>query len=72
MVDEEPGLYWDATYAIALALLANYPALKPDEVGLDGLARLVENLPNFRDDPRLATERILMDIQIVWYEEATQ
>ena len=71
MVDDGPELYWDATYAIAISLLAQYPALNPTEVGLDKLARLVESLPNFRDDPRLANERILMDIQIVWYEEAT-
>ena len=71
MADEGPALYWDSTYAIALALQARYPALNPVEVGLEEMARLVESLPNFRDDPRLATERILMDIQIVWYEEAT-
>lgn len=71
MADEGPELYWDATFAIALALMAHYPAADPAEVGLEKLARLVESLPNFRDDPRLANERILMDIQIVWYEEAT-
>ena len=71
MGDEGSELYWDATYAIALALLAQYPDQDPEETGLAEVARLVESLPNFRDDPRLATERILMDIQIVWYEEAT-
>lgn len=71
MGDEGLELYWDATYAIALALSAQYPNQDPDEVGLDELAQMVESLPNFRDDPRLATERILMDIQIVWYEETT-
>jgi FeS assembly protein IscX len=69
--EEGPELFWDATYAIAVSLMARYPELDPEKVGLDQLARLVESLPNFQDDPRLATERILMDIQIVWYEEAT-
>ena len=67
----EPGpeLYWDATYAIAVALTAQYPTLVPDRIGLAELARLVEALPDFRDDPALANERILADIQITWYEE---
>lgn len=66
-----PELYWDATYAIALSLLDEYPELDPRSVGLSELSCLVEGLPNFKDDPALATERILMDIQIIWYEEAT-
>ena len=62
-------LYWDATYAIALALLENYPQLSVQTVGLDQLFELVINLPDFQDDPELATERILLDILNVWYEE---
>lgn len=72
MLNEGIELYWDATYAIALSLMEQHPDLRPDHVGLEELAELVENLPNFRDDPALANERILMDIQITWYEEATQ
>lgn len=63
------GLYWDATYAIAIALIEHYPELDPVEVGTLELANLVEALPNFKDDPELVTERILKDIQITWYEE---
>ena len=70
MFDENLELYWDATYAIAVSLIARYPERNPRDVGLDELARLVESLPNFKDDPALANERILMDIQISWYEEA--
>lgn len=66
-----PELYWDSSYAIALALIDRYPELDPEYVGLDELADMVEALPGFRDDPALVTERILIDIQIVWYEEAT-
>jgi len=64
-------LYWDSTYAIALALIEQHPDLDPEDVGLAELAELIENLPGFSDDPELATERILLDIQIVWYEETT-
>lgn len=68
MIDE---LYWESTYAIALALIQHHPDLDPEDVGLGEMAELIENLPGFSDDPALATERILLDIQIVWYEEIT-
>ena len=64
-------LYWDSTYAIALALIEHYPEVDPEDVGLYEMAQLVEKLPEFSDDPALVTERILLDIQIVWYEEVT-
>jgi FeS assembly protein IscX len=70
--EDRPELYWDATYAIALALLEQYPEVQPGEVGLHELAKLVAALPDFRDDPALANERILMDIQITWFEEARE
>ncbi|MBP8000731.1 MAG: Fe-S cluster assembly protein IscX [Chloroflexi bacterium] len=62
-------LYWDSTYAIVVALMARFPHLQPEMVGLDELTDMVENLPGFVDDPALATERMLLDIQITWYEE---
>ncbi len=63
-------LYWDSTYAVAIALMAQHPAVNPEDVGLFELADLVELLPGFQDDPTVVTERILLDIQTVWYEEA--
>ena len=68
MIDE---LYWDSTYAIAMALIEQHPALSPEDVGLREMVELIENLPSFSDDSALATERILLDIQIIWYEEMT-
>ena len=65
------ALYWDSTYAIALALMAEYPERTPNDVGLVELAVMVQALPGFADDPALVTERILLDIQTVWYEEMT-
>ena len=65
-------LYWDSTYAIAMALLEIYPSLNPQEIGLARLENLVQNLPDFLDDPTLVTERMLQDIQITWYEEYTE
>jgi len=65
------ALYWDSTFAIALAIMKHCPERKPDDVGLVELAAIVQALPGFADDPELATERILLDIQTVWYEEMT-
>lgn len=69
MLDAGPALYWDSTYAIALALLEYHAELKPEDVGLNELGRIVMSLPNFRDDPLMANDRLLLDIQIAWYEE---
>ena len=71
MTGSAPELYWDATYAIVVALMEHFPERNPETVGLDELAELVQSLPGFSDDPALVTERILLDIQVVWYEEAT-
>jgi FeS assembly protein IscX len=66
-----PELYWEATYAIAMALIEHFPDHSPEDVGLNELAQIVQSLPGFNDDPGLVTKQILLDIQTVWYEEAT-
>ena len=66
-----PELYWEATYAIVMALIEQFPDHNPEDVGLNELAQIVQSLPGFNDEPGLETERILLDIQTVWYEEAT-
>ena len=70
MSDQVAELYWDSTYAIAIALLENYPQSDPENFGLEEMARMVEELPGFEDDPSQVTEQLLLDIQTVWYEEA--
>jgi FeS assembly protein IscX len=69
MKDTEQELYWDSAYAIALALMTHFPERNPEEIGLIELAEMIETLPGFKDEPVLATEQILMDIQSTWYEE---
>lgn len=69
--DHIPALYWDATYAIAMALIEYHPDLYPEDVGINELAELIQVLPGFCDDPALANEQIILEIQTVWYEEAT-
>ena len=66
-----PELFWESTYAIVMALMTHFPDRDPAKVGIHELAELIESLPNFNDDPAMVAERILMDIQIVWYEEAS-
>jgi FeS assembly protein IscX len=66
-----PELYWEATYAIAMALIKHFPGHNPEDVGLNELAQIIQSLPGFNDEPGLVTEQILLDIQTVWYEEAT-
>ena len=70
MSDQVNDLYWDSTYAVAVALMERHPQRNPEEVGLLELAELVMDLPGFRDDFSLVTDQILLDIQTVWYEEA--
>lgn len=69
-MDDPQELFWDATYAIVLALIEQYPQKSPEDVGLNEMAEMIEQLPGFSDNPATVTERILIDIQIVWYEEA--
>ena len=66
---EAPELYWDSTYAVAMALIDQFPDVSAENVGLLELADLVEQLDGFADDPALVTDRILLDIQTVWVEE---
>ncbi len=71
MTEHTPELFWDSTYAIVVALMEQHPQRRPEAVGLEELTALVESLPGFQDDPALMTERLLLDILTVWYEEAT-
>ncbi len=64
-------LYWESTYAVAMALIEIYPNTNPEEVGLSQMTDMILALPGFSDDPSMVTERILLDIQIVWFEEAS-
>ena len=68
---DAPELYWDSTYAIAMALIDQLSHVQPENVGLLELTDLIETLDGFADDPALVTDRILLDIQTVWVEELT-
>jgi FeS assembly protein IscX len=62
-------LNWDATYAIAKALIYQYPDVKLEDVSLRQVYLWTIGLPDFSDDPLIANEGILEDIYKVWFEE---
>lgn len=63
------ALYWDGAYAIARRLRAERPAVDLSQVTLNVLYDWVVALPDFRDDPHLATDELLSAIYQEWYEE---
>lgn len=70
--DSDMPLYWEASYEIVLALMAAYPEVDIDSVGLNQLYEWIIALPNFADDPELANEEILSGILREWYEEINE
>ncbi|HEX2620110.1 MAG TPA: Fe-S cluster assembly protein IscX [Phototrophicaceae bacterium] len=66
---EPAPLTWEATYEIALSLIAAHPDVDPDSIGLQQLLEMVLALPDFADDPVLVNDGILSDILREWYEE---
>jgi FeS assembly protein IscX len=64
-------LYWDSTYEIVLELMARYPLIDVESVGVAQLLDWIVALPDFADDPQLVNEGILLDILREWYEELT-
>ena len=70
MDDEQiQPLYWEPTYEIVLALIQTYPNFDIESIGMKQLKDMIVALPNFADDPGVASEEILRDILNVWYEE---
>jgi FeS assembly protein IscX len=64
-----PGLTWDHTEDIALALREKFPELNPTHIRYTDLHQWITELPDFRDDPKASTEGKLEAIQMAWLEE---
>jgi len=62
-------LNWESTYAIALALKAQHPALDLQNVSLQMIFDWTVALPGFEDDPSLVNDGILAAIYQDWFEE---
>ena len=70
-MDEDHPLYWEPTYEIVLALMKTYPDFKIEDIGYQQLLDMIVALPNFVDDPAIASDELLRDIVREWYEETT-
>ncbi|MBM3774326.1 MAG: Fe-S cluster assembly protein IscX [Acidobacteria bacterium] len=64
-----PGLTWDHTEDIALALYDQFPDRDPLQIRFTELHKWITELPDFRDDPAASTEGKLEAIQMAWYDE---
>jgi len=69
--DETP-LYWADLDSIADALAKGYPTQEPLDLSVPNLFRRILSLPGFSDDPEAATEEMLEQIQMLWYEEVSE
>ncbi len=64
-----PGLTWDHTENIALALAEKFPELDPTHIRYTDLHQWITELEDFKDDPKASTEGKLEAIQMAWLEE---
>jgi FeS assembly protein IscX len=64
-----PGLTWDHTEDIALALSEKFPDQDPTHIRYTDLHQWIIELPDFKDDPKASTEGKLEAIQMAWLEE---
>jgi FeS assembly protein IscX len=64
-----PGLTWDHTENIALALFDKFPDVDPLKVRFTDLHKWITELADFGDNPQHSSEGKLEAIQMAWYEE---
>ena len=64
-----PGLTWDHTEDIALALARKIPRARSHPHPLHRSAQWITELEDFKDDPKDSTEGKLEAIQMAWLEE---
>jgi len=69
--DTPHPLYWESPYEIILQLMARYPDVDLNSLGLQDLYQMIVTLPDFADDPALAHDDLLTEILREYYEEAT-
>ena len=64
-----PIITWSDTEDIAIALSEKYPDLDPLTVRFTDLHKMVQEVPDFEDDPGASNEAKLEAIQMAWLEE---
>jgi nitrogen fixation NifU-like protein len=70
--EEAEPLYWSDPDAIAEALASRHPDVNPLDLNLPALFRRILSLPGFSDDPDVATEETLEQLQMLWHEEVSE
>jgi FeS assembly protein IscX len=68
----ENSLSWDDTYEIVQSLNENHPAVNFEELSLGTLYEWIVALPQFKDDPSVVHDEILIQIFSLWYEEVNK
>ena len=63
------ALRWSDIEDIGLALFEKYPDLDPLTVRFTDLLKMITEIPDFEDDPKLCNEKKLEAIQMSWNEE---
>jgi FeS assembly protein IscX len=63
------GLKWIDTREIVEQLLEHHPDVDPLKVRFTDLHKWVCELPDFDDDPKRSSEKILEAIQMMWLDE---
>lgn len=64
-----PGLTWEQTEDIGIALFEKHPDVDPLMIRFTDLLKWITALPDFADDPAKSNEGKLEAIQMAWYEE---
>jgi FeS assembly protein IscX len=62
-------LLWTDVHDIAIALEERYPEVDVQHIRFTDLWKMVQQLPDFADDPKRSNEKILEAIQMAWLDE---
>jgi FeS assembly protein IscX len=63
------SIRWTDINEIAISLEEKFPEVDILKIRFTDLWKWVQELPNFKDDPQHANEKILEAIQMAWLDE---
>jgi FeS assembly protein IscX len=63
------GLKWSDSLELALTLIDKYPQQDPEKIRFTDLREWILALPDFDDDPKHCSERVLEAVQQCWIAE---
>ena len=62
-------MQWTDVHEIVELLLERFPDTDPLTLRFTELHKMVQELPEFSDDPKRSNEKILEEIQMTWLDE---